>query len=264
MLEPAGCDALYLSPHLDDAALSCGGQIEQLTRAGRRVLVVTLFAGEPPTGEPSGALSPLAEKLHALWGLSPEAALAARRGEDLEACRVLGAEPVHWHLLDALYRRHPMTGAVLYPRLGDLFGAPADPELAEQIALRLAELPPAERIVAPLGAGGHVDHRLTRRAAERVFGSRLAYYEDFPYARKRRALWRALLGGGGMPWSWRSEAVALDEQALARKCEAVAGYGSQIGSLFGSHEAMEQQIRAFAGHHGRERVWFRNTARVSR
>ena len=32
-------DAIFLAPHLDDAALSCGGQIAGLTRAGRRVLV---------------------------------------------------------------------------------------------------------------------------------------------------------------------------------------------------------------------------------
>ncbi|MCP5190661.1 MAG: PIG-L family deacetylase, partial [Pseudomonadales bacterium] len=40
-------DSIYLSPHLDDVPLSCGGQVYQETSAGRRVLVVTLVAGRP-------------------------------------------------------------------------------------------------------------------------------------------------------------------------------------------------------------------------
>lgn len=245
-------DALYLSPHLDDAVLSCGGQIEQQTRAGRRVLVVTLFAGDPPATD----LPPLAEKLHELWGLSPAGALAARRAEDLEACRVLGAKTRHWDLLDAVYRRDGTTGEVLYPRARALFGAPRPIESAlwAEMTRRLARLPPAERVFAPLAVGGHVDHRLTHRIALCVFGDRLTCYEDFPYARKRRALWSALLRGGRL-WSWRREDIALDATALLRKCEAVSRYASQIGTLFGTNEEMEQQIRSFIRRRGGERLW---------
>ena len=41
---------IYLSPHLDDAALSCKGSIKQQTQAGERVEVWTVCAGEPPDG----------------------------------------------------------------------------------------------------------------------------------------------------------------------------------------------------------------------
>ena len=41
-------DHLYLSPHFDDAALSCGGQIATFTAAGQSVLVVTITGGDPP------------------------------------------------------------------------------------------------------------------------------------------------------------------------------------------------------------------------
>ena len=39
---------VYLSPHLDDAVLSCGGLIHRQVVAGQRPLVVTIFAGTPP------------------------------------------------------------------------------------------------------------------------------------------------------------------------------------------------------------------------
>jgi LmbE family N-acetylglucosaminyl deacetylase len=120
---------------------------------------------------------------------------------------------------------------------------------------RLAGLPPVKRVFAPLAVGGHVDHRLTHHAAVRVFGDRLACYEDFPYARKRRARWLALWRGG-RPWGWRSESIALDDRALSRKCQAVACYTSQIGTLFGSSEAMERRIRDFSHGRGGERLWY--------
>ena len=62
-------------------------------------------------------------------------------------------------------------------------------------------------LVATLGAGGHVDHRLVRLAAEAVHGAGLLYYEDYPYAAKWRAVRRrakAVSGhvfGGALCWS---------------------------------------------------------------
>ena len=38
--------AIYLAPHLDDAVLSCGGQIFERTARGENVLVVTVMAGD--------------------------------------------------------------------------------------------------------------------------------------------------------------------------------------------------------------------------
>ncbi|MGH2521295.1 MAG: PIG-L deacetylase family protein, partial [Anaerolineales bacterium] len=52
---------LYLSPHFDDAALSCGGTIHQQTRQGERAVVVTVCAGDSPPGP----LSAFAQTLHA-------------------------------------------------------------------------------------------------------------------------------------------------------------------------------------------------------
>jgi LmbE family N-acetylglucosaminyl deacetylase len=61
-------DHIYLSPHLDDVALSCGGQIFLHTTAGQSVLVVTLMAGAP---DADTAVSEFVQLLHQRWQLLP-------------------------------------------------------------------------------------------------------------------------------------------------------------------------------------------------
>jgi LmbE family N-acetylglucosaminyl deacetylase len=243
--------ALYLSPHLDDAVLSCGGQLHALARSGRHALVATVMAGDAPED-----LSPLGAELHRIWAphLGAAGVMDGRRREDAEACAALGVDREHMDVSDALYRRDPSTGAPLYPTLGSLFARPRpeDDALVDEVAERLAALPAAERVVAPLGAGRHVDHLLVRRAAERVFGrGRLELYEDYPYARERWVLAKAL----GLPWRWRSRLLTLDEAALAAKCRAIACYRSQLVTAFADRDDMERQVRAFAARVGGERLW---------
>ncbi len=245
----ADCDALYLSPHLDDVALSCGGQVFQRVRRGERVVVATLAAGD----EPPEVVSGLAATLFRAWGLHPGAVMVTRRREDEEACRILGAAPIHLDLAEAIHRLHPATGEPLYPTLGRLFGRPDPVEapLADRLAARLRELPAAARVFAPLGIGGHVDHRLTRTAAERTFGDRLAYYEDYPYAERPWARLRAARGRRGLA----PEVLPLEEAALAARIGAIGAYGSQIESLFGGVARVEARVRRFVARAGGERVW---------
>lgn len=243
----SGYDDLYVSPHLDDVAFSCGGQVHGAVRRGRRVLIVTLHTADPPWDE---GVSAFAEELHRSWGLGPEA-MAVRRQEDVEACRVLGAEPRHEPELDALYRRDA-SGAFCYDTPEALRGRPATAERAHLERLRriLAELPPAERVYAPLAAGGHVDHRLTRRAAEAVFGRRLLYYEDYPYVRSRVVLLKAL---GPRPWMPRR--IGLEAEDLEAKVRAFGCFATQLGTAFADAEDMKRQVRAFFGRG--ERLWRR-------
>ena len=108
-------DHIYLSPHLDDAVLSCGGRIWQQARAGGRVLVVTVFASPPAPGAP---LSPFARSLHARWG-HPAGAVARRQEEDRAAVAILGAQAVHWPYADCIYRQAP-GGRFLFTLFGFL------------------------------------------------------------------------------------------------------------------------------------------------
>ncbi|MEW5987281.1 MAG: PIG-L family deacetylase [Chloroflexota bacterium] len=244
-------EAIYLAPHLDDVALSCGGQVYQLTSAGYSVLIVTITAGDPA----AVSLSSFAQSLHDRWRLPPEAVVAGRRMEDAAACAVLGADYQHWDGLDAIYRRHPHTGEFFYPSGEAIFGplSAAEKELVETMAHRLAQLPPAGRVVAPLTVGGHVDHQLTRRAAERCFGDSLLYYEDYPYAQMPGALETVVKGEG----SWRPVVVPLTTAALQAKYQAIACYQSQLSTFFRDAADLEAQVGGYAQQVGGERLWQR-------
>jgi LmbE family N-acetylglucosaminyl deacetylase len=259
-------DALFLSPHLDDAVLSCGGHIHRRTAAGERVVVVTVFAGAP-----EGGPTMLAVELHALWGLpaDPREALAARVGEDDAALAALGAEPERWGLLDAVYRGRATASGLTeasYPTLRSLFAQPGnDPDelgLSRTITELLRALPAARWVFVPLGVGRHVDHALVRRASELAFpdDDRLRYYEELPYARRWLAVRRALRRGVPPGRKWTHETVRLSTADLDAKCRAIACYASQLGPVFRDEADLRRQVKK-ALRRGGERLWRSRPAR---
>jgi LmbE family N-acetylglucosaminyl deacetylase len=244
-------DAVYLSPHLDDAVLSCGGQIHRRLAAGERVLVATVgSADEPPPPWP-----PLVASLHRAWGLGAEV-VAARRREDEAACRELGAHWLHLGLPEAIYRRTPGDGVPFYPTLASLFTdvAPGDQGFDDEIVEALRRLPPFDQLVVPLGAGGHVDHALIRRAAEALTLSTLVLYEEFPYAARglfpRHRRWRRLAGPGATP-----RVVPLDPPDLDARFRAILAYASQVAPLFGTPDRLRRRLRRHTRQVGGERIW---------
>lgn len=249
-------DAVYLSPHLDDAVLSCGGQIHDRVAAGQSVLVVTVGAGDEPAG--ADEVSALVRTLHRAWrldrprpGTHDKGVVGRRRAEDRAACGILGAEALHWDLLEAVYRRDG-SGEPFYGTLDELFGPlpPDDRPTILAVAERLASLPPHRELFVPLGAGGHVDHRIARRAAEQRFGSRLVYYEEYPYGRSRRAVRRVVPGIG-----WRRETVPVSRDGGRAKMRAVAAYRSQVKPLFGGSRRLRWKLRSHLRKLGGESVW---------
>jgi len=240
-------DHLYLSPHFDDAVLSCGGQIARHTAAGQSVLVVTITGGDPPAAAPSDTVA----MLHQRWAASLAAAgqagagaamVAQRRAEDRAALALLGAEPLHLSFLDCIYRCGPDAQA-LYPGPQDMFSPlnPADEATIAALAAAFAALPPAHRVYLPLGVGDHVDHLATRRAAERVFAAP-RYYEDYPYTARPGALAAALPPATRAAWA--ATTIWLDEAALAAKTAAVRAYASQLSSFFANADDLAAQLRA--------------------
>lgn len=242
-------DSIYLAPHLDDAVLSCGGQIFEETQRGQAILVVTVMAGDPPP-----AISGYAQSLHTRWELLLEEASAARRREDLAACASLRADALHLSVPDCIYRLNPANGTPMYLSDDDIFGAihPADAPLITELTAALATLPPANRIVAPLTVGHHVDHQLVRQAAEHHFGRKLEYFEDFPYVQTAGSL--DFLHSLGQI-SWQATAIPVSEAALLAKVEAILTYKSQLSTFFTDKTDLERQVFGYAQTVGGERVW---------
>jgi LmbE family N-acetylglucosaminyl deacetylase len=169
---------IYLSPHFDDVALSIGGLLWEQSQAGEHVSIWTICGGEPP----SVGYSPFAEELHARWGTGV-GSISVRRAEDQESCRLLGAKAVHFNVPDCIYRLSPKNNKHLYASEQELW-IPVHPDeepLVRQIAAELSEILPTDsQVVCPMTLGKHVDHRLTRMAAERL-NVPLLFYADYPY-----------------------------------------------------------------------------------
>lgn len=238
-------NVLYLAPHLDDVALSCGGQIAQRAARGERVLIVTVTAGDPSADN----LPPFAQAHHQSWQLDAETVVANRRAEDVDAAKILGADYHHLDFLDAIYRRHGEDGAALYNDDLALFNEiePAEAQLVDELAHQLAALPSADLVISPLTVGGHVDHRLVRKSAEIAY-DQLAYYEDYPYVQ-----WNGL--GDSVNGDWESETITLTSHDLKTKIGAIAAYKSQIEHLFENLADMQQRVTAYANTVGGERLW---------
>ncbi|RME47453.1 MAG: hypothetical protein D6796_07665, partial [Caldilineae bacterium] len=111
---------IFLSPHLDDIPLSCGGLLAQLTRRRQPVTVITLFAGLPEADAP---FSPFARQHHQRWG-NLQIAYRTRRAEDEAALSLFGLRPVWLSFLDAIYRGQPDAGQWYYTTDETLFGSP--------------------------------------------------------------------------------------------------------------------------------------------
>ncbi|MEN8241687.1 MAG: PIG-L family deacetylase [Chloroflexota bacterium] len=229
---------IYLSPHLDDAVLSCGGLIWQQTRAGEQVHVWTICSGEPPPGQ----LSMFAQVLHKRWGLADQHVVTERRKEDLQALSILGAEAKHFSVPDAVYRRHPKTNQVLYNNWEDVLNglAPGDERVIDRLVIDLANSIPAEaNLVAPLTLGNHIDHLITRATAERLRRP-IRYYLDYPYASEYAAEIPSLLPAG-----FRQRVYPVPKKALSTWQQAIMAYSSQISSFWTSEKQMRTALKQY-------------------
>lgn len=168
---------VYLSPHADDVAFSCLGQIA-LRRLAR---------------QQSGQSDPVEQTLVTVFLSGME----QRRQEDEKAAQILGCQYRCLELPDAPDRPEIRGDLDLFMRFG-----PQHLGITNEVVSRLLPwLPPTAILYAPLGVGGHIDHRITHEAAralayQRGPSLRLAYYEDLPYALAPYALARRLAALG--------------------------------------------------------------------
>jgi LmbE family N-acetylglucosaminyl deacetylase len=251
---------LFLSPHADDAVFSCGGYITQLTRRGEVVTIYTVMAGHPPA---DFRPTPFSEALHQRWRLEGTAKQVVdyRRDEDAAAAWAVGARIEFGPHLEAIYRVRPADGQALYTGKEAIFGAvhPDEPLTipALEAALETMLAGPITALYAPLGAGGHVDHQLTRDLALALahrFPALLVYfYEDYPYAGDGQNIVQAALQAFGQPLL--RVVHAIDAEALATKIRASACYRSQISTFWADEAVLADELHAYDRLIGGEGFW---------
>jgi LmbE family N-acetylglucosaminyl deacetylase len=153
------CDSVYLSPHGDDALLSCAARLLSEAGGGQSVLLVSVFAAPGSAGEAPALDHALASGLrirHLSLGI-PE---ARRRNSFYASFRSLA------------YGRHPEDETWLRDAV----------EALDEVGHRSR----ARQVYVPLGVGGHIDHRLCHEAALRSLrsgdGRNVFLYEERPEA----------------------------------------------------------------------------------
>jgi hypothetical protein len=215
-------DAVILSPHFDDAVLSCW----HVLASAREVLVVNVFGGEPPAGT-LGWWDRLA------GATDSTAVVRTRIEEDRRALALAGCTAVNLAFLDSQYRQPDQSPGEIVEALRGVVAADA-------------------RLYAPASLGEHHrDHTAVLMAALALHaeGAEVALYADLPHATgfgwPRWVLdgsssgadpagdrWASQLETTGIPVGWIAAAThRLPARAHANKLEAVLTYGSQIAPL---------------------------------
>jgi LmbE family N-acetylglucosaminyl deacetylase len=227
-----GAPAVFVSPHLDDAVLSCAALMRAMADVVP-VTVVTLFSAAARPPHTRAARTFLRQ-----CGAGDAATLfAERRAEDVAVLDGLGVRHVHLDHPDALFRRRSDPSGLLrragrllpeldhrYPTfrfdidLGRV--SRGDQGLRDQLVEEVAALAKGAAVFAPLGVGRHVDHLIARSVGEHL---RAVLYADFPYTARDPAA-EAVAAGEQQPWAWTSD--------LDAKVPVIAGYRTQVEALF--------------------------------
>lgn len=193
-----------LSPHPDDAVLSCFSSI----KCSR--IVITIFDGVDPDGglgwwdQHSGAESPAQVR-------------ARRLAEDREALALAGSETtVALGYPDRQYRRAALRRAEMIGRIQPLCAG-------------------ATCLLAPSAVGGHPDHVACRWLGMRVasrLGIPVRLYGDIPYILDSRAAGSIYVhGGAGGRSKLELQTIDLTDEQAALKRRAAELYRSQFAIL---------------------------------
>jgi LmbE family N-acetylglucosaminyl deacetylase len=214
------------------------------------VVVATVCTADRPAGQ---ALSATAQHVHWEWQLGDDQPYAIRRAEDHAGCKVLGAEPIHLGLLDAIYR-HDDAGQPLYHPDTFMGGQVAEHDWQHFFPALKAVLRPlirsAQRVYAPLSIGGHVDHVLARQAVEETAeNAQVAFYEDYPYAGKTD--WQ----NSGVRMGLAPATLPLTGAEIETRILAISQYPSQMFALFEQAETMPAKVGHYVGQAGGEKYW---------
>ncbi|HWI87536.1 MAG TPA: PIG-L family deacetylase, partial [Sphingomonas sp.] len=162
---------IYVSPHSDDVALSCGGQIILGAARGNDVLVLNIFRSdaEDAHSAPDGATNVLFDSIN-----------SDRTREDKAAWDSIGIEAQYANLPEALLRRK-FPFSILPGRRDDGIAN----EIIE-VLLSYIKLYPDALLYFPAGFGNHVDHLACTKAAFRLLDDniveKIMLYEDTPYS----------------------------------------------------------------------------------
>ncbi|KKQ30188.1 MAG: hypothetical protein US68_C0016G0011 [Candidatus Shapirobacteria bacterium GW2011_GWE1_38_10] len=172
-------DIVILSPHMDDAVLSLGQHLVNWQKENKKIKIITVMTSfgndEKIPLYSKKYISSSGFKLVKDFG-------EARIWEDIGVMENLKVKYEHWGFVDAGFRRNDR--GFTYPTRRGLFNrkiSKGDYKMVAEISKKIAKLK-SKIILIPAGVGGHVDHLIVKKAAEKSSSktNRLSYLES-PY-----------------------------------------------------------------------------------
>lgn len=222
---------VFISPHLDDAVLSCGQLLLDLKRLKKKVTVITIF-----TKPGLRNISPQAKKFLKNCGYLDAAKLyRGFRSEDARVLKFLNAKPAHLNFIDAAWRLKSRNIPVYRSEDAQFSGKVSllDARLIKKVRTKLNILISKSKrllVIGSLGIGGHVDHIIVRELLKEIETPKL-FWEDFPYNTNPYFLKRFFR------WNYKyKKAFNLKGSKNIKKIKAIKMYKSQINMLFGKKE----------------------------
>lgn len=168
-------DHIYVSPHFDDVAVSCGGRISSQLHAGEKILVVTVFTALPHRPE-----KPLDRVYESIFNYG------VRRQEDRQAMQRLGADFFWLEYPEFLFRSQiPLS------RYWPVFrNTRSNRRLCRKLRSdlgRICRKTECKDLIIPMAVGQHMDHQIVFEAGVDLIrrtqnDCSIAFYEDYPYA----------------------------------------------------------------------------------
>lgn len=217
-----------LSPHFDDAILSCGMFMHMLS--GKNDLtVINIF-----TKAHEGPYTLSAKKFLKLSGYSDARKMyISRMAEDTNALKAVKAKRHNLGFVDSLFRRKAKLTILgklfaefdhIYPTYKwhitkyiskyDITG--------KSLKKILSKIIPDEAVVfVPYAVGNHADHMITRLSAEAVLKN-IYYYIDFPYSLRLKKY-------DALPDGYQKMQLPIDYKI---KSKLINFYSSQVKGMF--------------------------------
>jgi LmbE family N-acetylglucosaminyl deacetylase len=229
---------LFVSPHLDHVAFSCGGTMAAFAQRGWYTVLATVFTRS--VDEPMiFALECQLDK-----GLTADVDyMALRREEDLLFAERVGVGRVVW--LDLPEAPHRGYASALFS--GVLEGDEVWREAAKPLAGRLQALAP-DVIFVPQALGNHADYLQVVRAVRELDGlnPRVVWYRDAPYAARKPGAQPLPLLPDGLKNTTTDISGTLEV-----KLHACGAYATQLGFQFGGELSMRELLANFAANEAR-------------
>jgi len=221
-------EIFIISPHFDDAILSCGSLILEL-RKHTSVTVVNVF-----TEATYGPYTLSARKFlqDSKSHVNAHELYKERAEEDSKVLNSLGVKVINLGLIDGLFRKKKSTSFLgkILPEYQHLY-----PTYYRHVLGKISEFDDSTTILkeklrsiisknstvfAPFNISGHVDHLITRKATEDHYEN-IVYYSEFPYNFRKNDF-------GGKK-SYKRYEINVNP---AEKNLLISQYGTQISGLF--------------------------------